>query len=213
MRTEMELTLEQTQQGVSYEVSVSIEGAEEWKEFTPAFVTKNNLHFDLEPKEINHILIRSLVKIMLAKNIRVISFTMKMEILLEPTSNKLMVDPHGFEGIFKDGDAVYLDNRNMALLQMLDLTIHDLDRFFNEVEFVVDLDFIQRYGKSFVRHTFLQVRDVKSTMNSAQIVSEVQVNRQWFQLDNYKHVQIRFTHPPRISSMIHGRCISHTRKT
>ncbi|GKB70792.1 hypothetical protein Tco_0932204 [Tanacetum coccineum] len=46
MSTEMELTLEQTQQGVSYEVS----------------------------------------------NIRVISFTMKMEILLEPTSNKLMVE-------------------------------------------------------------------------------------------------------------------------
>ncbi|GJR28021.1 hypothetical protein Tco_1104253 [Tanacetum coccineum] len=45
MPTEMELTLEQTQQGVSYEVS----------------------------------------------NIRVISFTMKMEILLEPTSNKLIV--------------------------------------------------------------------------------------------------------------------------
>ncbi|GJV39017.1 putative reverse transcriptase domain-containing protein [Tanacetum coccineum] len=45
MPTEMELTLEQTQQGVSYEVS----------------------------------------------NIQVISFTMKMEILLEPTSNKLMV--------------------------------------------------------------------------------------------------------------------------
>ncbi|GJT09908.1 hypothetical protein Tco_0856950 [Tanacetum coccineum] len=47
MPTEMELTLEQTQQGVSYEVS----------------------------------------------NIRVNSFTMKMEILLEPTSNKLMVVP------------------------------------------------------------------------------------------------------------------------
>ncbi|GJS09609.1 hypothetical protein Tco_0366405 [Tanacetum coccineum] len=45
MPTETELTLEQTQQGVSHEVS----------------------------------------------NIRVISFTMKMEILLEPTSNKLMV--------------------------------------------------------------------------------------------------------------------------
>ncbi|GJX06431.1 hypothetical protein Tco_0194363 [Tanacetum coccineum] len=45
-KTEMELTLEQTQQGVSYEVS----------------------------------------------NIRVNSFTMKMEILLEPTSNKLMVE-------------------------------------------------------------------------------------------------------------------------
>ncbi|GJT94786.1 hypothetical protein Tco_1090304 [Tanacetum coccineum] len=50
MPTEMELTLEQTQQGVSYEVS----------------------------------------------NIRVNSFIMKMEILLEPTSNKLMV------GLFKD---------------------------------------------------------------------------------------------------------------
>ncbi|GJT67195.1 putative reverse transcriptase domain-containing protein [Tanacetum coccineum] len=46
MPTEMELTLEQTQQGVSYEVS----------------------------------------------NIQVISFTMTMEILLEPTSNKLSVD-------------------------------------------------------------------------------------------------------------------------
>ncbi|GJW93616.1 hypothetical protein Tco_0173288 [Tanacetum coccineum] len=46
MPTEMELTLEQTQQGVSYEVS----------------------------------------------NIRVISSTIKMEIMLEPTSNKLMFD-------------------------------------------------------------------------------------------------------------------------
>ncbi|GJV24259.1 hypothetical protein Tco_1376954 [Tanacetum coccineum] len=51
MPTEMELTLEQTQQGVSYEVS----------------------------------------------NIRVISFTMKMEILLEPTSNKLIVEHAEFD--------------------------------------------------------------------------------------------------------------------
>ncbi|GJX30709.1 hypothetical protein Tco_0240564 [Tanacetum coccineum] len=51
MPTEMELTLEQTQQGVSYEVL----------------------------------------------NIRVISFTMKMEILLEPTSNKLMVEHAEFD--------------------------------------------------------------------------------------------------------------------
>ncbi|GKC05770.1 hypothetical protein Tco_0997380, partial [Tanacetum coccineum] len=27
--------------------------------------------------------------------------TVKIEILLEPTSNKLMVDPHGFEGYLK----------------------------------------------------------------------------------------------------------------
>ncbi|GJZ71868.1 hypothetical protein Tco_0635719 [Tanacetum coccineum] len=51
MPTEMKLTLEQTQQGVSYEVS----------------------------------------------NIRVNSFTMKMEILLEPTSNKLMVEHAEFD--------------------------------------------------------------------------------------------------------------------
>ncbi|GJU48765.1 hypothetical protein Tco_1218320 [Tanacetum coccineum] len=51
MPTEMELTLEQTQQGVSYEVS----------------------------------------------NIRVNSFTIKMEILLEPTSNKLMVEHAEFD--------------------------------------------------------------------------------------------------------------------
>ncbi|GKC31684.1 hypothetical protein Tco_1038978 [Tanacetum coccineum] len=51
MPTETELTLEQTQQGVSYEVS----------------------------------------------NIRVISFTMKMEILLELTSNKLMVEHAEFD--------------------------------------------------------------------------------------------------------------------
>ncbi|GJV39785.1 retrovirus-related pol polyprotein from transposon TNT 1-94 [Tanacetum coccineum] len=30
-------------------------------------------------------------------------FTMTMEILLEPTSNKLSVDPHGLEGLYKDG--------------------------------------------------------------------------------------------------------------
>ncbi|GJZ30699.1 hypothetical protein Tco_0575746 [Tanacetum coccineum] len=51
MPTEMELTLEQTQQGVSYEVS----------------------------------------------NIQVISFIMKMEILLEPTLNKLMVEHAEFD--------------------------------------------------------------------------------------------------------------------
>nr|GEY05036.1 DNA-directed DNA polymerase [Tanacetum cinerariifolium] len=45
-------------------------------------------------------------------------------------------------------------------------------RFFNEVEFVVNLDFIQRYSKSFLGHTFLQIRDVKRTMNSVQLLLE-----------------------------------------
>ncbi|GKE86279.1 hypothetical protein Tco_1560021, partial [Tanacetum coccineum] len=65
---------------------------------------------------------------------------------------------------------VYLDNQNTALLQTSDLTVYDLDGFFNEVEFVVNLDFIQRYSKRFVRHAFLQIRDVKRTMNSTQLL-------------------------------------------
>nr|GEW78709.1 hypothetical protein [Tanacetum cinerariifolium] len=44
----------------------------------------------------------------------------------------------------------YLDNWNTAPLQALDLMVHDLDRFFNGVECVVDLDFIQRTFKLMV---------------------------------------------------------------
>ncbi|GKB28607.1 hypothetical protein Tco_0868008 [Tanacetum coccineum] len=64
----------------------------------------------------------------------------------------------------------YLDNQNTALLQRFDLTVHDLDVFFDEVKFVVNLDFIQRYSKRFVRHAFLQIQDVKRTMNSTQLL-------------------------------------------
>ncbi|GJS46856.1 hypothetical protein Tco_0596977 [Tanacetum coccineum] len=46
------------------------------------------------------------------KNIRVNSFTMKMEILLEPTSNMLMVDPHGFEGNLKMVVKIIMANMN-----------------------------------------------------------------------------------------------------
>nr|GFB51254.1 hypothetical protein [Tanacetum cinerariifolium] len=41
------------------------------------------------------------------------------------------------------GVPAHLDYRNTTLLQMLDLTVHDLNGFFNEVQFVVNLDFIQ----------------------------------------------------------------------
>ncbi|GKF81356.1 hypothetical protein Tco_0239958, partial [Tanacetum coccineum] len=44
----------------------------------------------------------------------------------------------------------YLDNRNTTLLETFDLMVHDLDRFFYEMEFFVDLDFIQWYSKSLV---------------------------------------------------------------
>nr|GFB15628.1 hypothetical protein [Tanacetum cinerariifolium] len=39
-------------------------------------------------------------------------------------------------------------------------------RFFNAVQFVVNLDFIERYSKRFIYHAFLSLRDVKRTMDS-----------------------------------------------
>nr|GEZ02577.1 hypothetical protein [Tanacetum cinerariifolium] len=41
------------------------------------------------------------------------------------------------------GVPTHLDYRNTTLLQTLDLTIYDFNGFFNEVQFVVNLDFIQ----------------------------------------------------------------------
>ncbi|GKC25732.1 hypothetical protein Tco_1027882 [Tanacetum coccineum] len=43
----------------------------------------------------------------------------------------------------------YFDNQNTTLLQTLDLTLHNLDGFFDEVQFVVHLDFIQRVDEYF----------------------------------------------------------------
>nr|GEZ77159.1 hypothetical protein [Tanacetum cinerariifolium] len=44
------------------------------------------------------------------------------------------------------GVPAHFDNRNTTLLQTLDLTVHNLDGFFNEVQFVVNLDFIQWFS-------------------------------------------------------------------
>ncbi|GKG27417.1 hypothetical protein Tco_0403120, partial [Tanacetum coccineum] len=38
------------------------------------------------------------------------------------------------------GVPAYFDNWNTILLQTLDLTIYNLDRFFNEIQFVVNLE-------------------------------------------------------------------------
>ncbi|GJS33001.1 hypothetical protein Tco_0531383 [Tanacetum coccineum] len=87
MPTEMELTLEQTQQGVSYEVSVlsDIEdshGPSDAKH-KPLPATQSQKDFVSKLTEIH-----SFLSTLSLRNIRVNSFTMKMEILLEPTSNK-----------------------------------------------------------------------------------------------------------------------------
>ncbi|GKA80698.1 hypothetical protein Tco_0787390 [Tanacetum coccineum] len=76
--TEMELVLEQTQQGTSYEVSVSAEGIEELKRNVRIKGEKKEALYTLRKKP-EH---QSDTKV----------FTMMMEILLEPTSNKLLVE-------------------------------------------------------------------------------------------------------------------------
>ncbi|GJZ14391.1 hypothetical protein Tco_0549621 [Tanacetum coccineum] len=75
--TEIELVLEQTQQGTSYKVSVSAEGVEELKRKVKINGEKKEGLLTLRQK-LEH---QSDTKV----------FTMMMEILLEPTSNKLMV--------------------------------------------------------------------------------------------------------------------------
>ncbi|GKD46726.1 hypothetical protein Tco_1271371 [Tanacetum coccineum] len=74
----MELVLEQTQQGTSYEVSVSAEGVEELKRKVKIKGEKKEALLTLRQKPEHQ------------SDTQVI--TVKMEILLEPTSNKLMVE-------------------------------------------------------------------------------------------------------------------------
>ncbi|GKF62726.1 hypothetical protein Tco_0182780, partial [Tanacetum coccineum] len=54
-----------------------------------------------------------------------------------------------------------------------DLMVHDLNKFFNEVEFVINLDFNQRYSKRFINHALLQIRDVKQVGNCTYFVYDL----------------------------------------
>ena len=57
-----------------------------------------------------------------------------------------------------------LHDRDTALLCLLDLTVHDLYRFFHEVEALVDLDLVEWDYKSLVGQTLFQVRYVECRM-------------------------------------------------
>ncbi|GJS03780.1 hypothetical protein Tco_0320288 [Tanacetum coccineum] len=74
----MELVLEQTQQGTSYEVSISAEGVEKIKRKVKIKGEKKEALLTFSQKS-EHQSDTQLI-------------TVKMEILLEPTSNKLLVD-------------------------------------------------------------------------------------------------------------------------
>nr|GEX71396.1 reverse transcriptase domain-containing protein [Tanacetum cinerariifolium] len=66
----------------------------------------------------------------------------------------------------------YLDNWNMTLLQKLDLVVHDLNGFFDEMELAVDLDLIQRNNECFIRYTFFYILSIECTMHSTQLFRE-----------------------------------------
>ncbi|GJT86871.1 hypothetical protein Tco_1068588 [Tanacetum coccineum] len=113
MPTEMELTLEQTQQGVSYEVSVlsDIEDSHGPSDamHKPLPATQSQKDFVSKLTEIHSFLLT-----LSLRNIRVNSFTMKMEILLEPTSNKLMV---GYELTIADEFKEFQERCNIKAFQ------------------------------------------------------------------------------------------------
>nr|GEU72973.1 hypothetical protein [Tanacetum cinerariifolium] len=79
----MELVLEQTQQGSNYEVSVSTEGVKELKRKVKIKGEKKEALLILRQKPEHQ------------SDTKVI--TIKMEILLEPTSNKILVDDEQFD--------------------------------------------------------------------------------------------------------------------
>ncbi|GJR19740.1 hypothetical protein Tco_0968267 [Tanacetum coccineum] len=83
MPTEMELTLEQTQQGVSYEVSVL-------SDIEDSHGPSDAMHNPL-PATQNTFKSLSIILVILARHQTLIYYN-EMEILLESTSNKLMVE-------------------------------------------------------------------------------------------------------------------------
>ncbi|GJQ90128.1 hypothetical protein Tco_0001267 [Tanacetum coccineum] len=110
--TEMELVLEQTQQGTSYEVSVSAEGVEELKRKVKIKGEKKEAILTLWHK-LEH-----------QSDTQVI--TVKMEILLEPTSNKLMVGEtsscwftHTVLSALRCSGSIYTDQRGTVVFPMM----------------------------------------------------------------------------------------------
>nr|GEX33771.1 hypothetical protein [Tanacetum cinerariifolium] len=60
------------------------------------------------------------------------------------STRTVIIDPYRIKGKLSTSPRVlaYLHNWNVTLLQTLDHPVHDLDRFFDQVQFVVNLDFV-----------------------------------------------------------------------
>ncbi|GJS94355.1 hypothetical protein Tco_0801323 [Tanacetum coccineum] len=146
MPTEMELTLEQTQQGVSYEVSVlsDIEDSHGPSDamHKPLPATQSQKDFVSKLTEIHSFLLT-----LSLRNIRVNSFTMKMEILLESTSNKLMVEHAEYD----ESNTYVLERFNTSagnpvkkILLKLNLSDHRLCKMVVECQSVKVKEFQER---------------------------------------------------------------------
>ena len=67
-----------------------------------------------------------------------------------------------------------LHNQDTALLRLLDFSVHDLYRFFHEVETLVDIDLVEWDYEGLVRQTLFQVRHVECRMYVTKFVGQVE---------------------------------------
>ncbi|GJQ95073.1 hypothetical protein Tco_0006212 [Tanacetum coccineum] len=139
MPTEMELTLEQTQQGVSYEVS----------------------------------------------NIRVNSFTMKMEILLEPISNRLMVEHAEFdESNANVLERFYTSAGNPVKEILLKLNLPDHRSILTDSKMVVKLKYMFqdfRYSDTERLSRSDEVLKLKNFKKDATLKLSKSTNQEWYE--------------------------------
>ncbi|GKF08969.1 hypothetical protein Tco_0043193 [Tanacetum coccineum] len=59
---------------------------------------------------------------------------------------------------------------NPALLKPFRLSIHNLHRFLDKMQFVVELNFIQRDDHIIIHKAPLKIRDMESVMNSTKLI-------------------------------------------
>ncbi|GJZ17991.1 retrovirus-related pol polyprotein from transposon TNT 1-94 [Tanacetum coccineum] len=69
------------------------------------------------------------------------------------------------------------NNQNPALLEPFHLSIHNLHRFLDKIQFVVELNFIQRNDHIIIHKASLEIRDMESVVNSTKLIGKFQLVR------------------------------------
>ncbi|GKD61603.1 hypothetical protein Tco_1299112, partial [Tanacetum coccineum] len=75
-----------------------------------------------------------------------------------------------------------LNVRDTTLFQWPNLSVHNLNRFLDEMKLVIDLGFIQRKSKCFARISISSGLTRERYYGLCLVVSGVQVDRLWFLL-------------------------------